>query len=716
MKISLKWINELINIETVDLDELINKLTLGGFEVEEILEIEIDNKKTITLDISATANRSDSLSIQGIALEIAVLLNHAPKISNYATKNFNWPQNIENVSQPILTNKFCSGFTALTIENLNTLISPKWLKQKLIASGIIPENNLIDFQNYILLETGYPFEFYDLDKIYSKLNTSQFNLNLTCGKSLENFSASNEGDYKLNDSILILKANDLPISIAGIIPSQDVCYSSTTKSLLIEGSIFNAAKIRQQSRMLGLRTDRSARYEKSLKNTNLLESFYRLIRLLGIANPNLICKLHTIAQSSEQDVLTISLNYENIKKVLGPIKETESQEYTYTYTYTYKYKYISPKTITNSLERLQFQVLYDKQNFLWKVTVPDLRSDDIVREIDLIEEIGRLYGFNNFLTRLPSIKKIGTEDFDYQTRKKVTSCLINLGLNELIQYSLVNEKTYMSNEIKLINPLVKDYSNLRSSLLPNLLKAVEENIKKGNSVLEGFEYGHVFSGNSSKIVKEKEHVAGIFGGIKTKSAWSESSKLLTWFEAKGKIEQLFTKLNIVIYWKSYTPVKEKNILHHYCTGELYLTNGSKVGVFGQVHSIIAKNLNLSSDIYLFEFDFELIQNQIQQNKLAVYQEYSSYPKIMKDLSFIIRNEISFNKLKEILYLNGSKFLTEINLLDEYRGTSIPDEHTSLCLQLIFQSDKETLQNKKVETIIDNLKTLLTKKFNATIRM
>jgi phenylalanyl-tRNA synthetase beta chain len=127
-------------------------------------------------------------------------------------------------------------------------------------------------------------------------------------------------------------------------------------------------------------------------------------------------------------------------------------------------------------------------------------------------------------------------------------------------------------------------------------------------------------------------------------------------------------------------------------------------------------LNLSLDTYLFEFDFELIQNQIQQNKLAVYQECSSYPKITKDLSFIIHNKISFDKLKEILYLNGSKFLTKINLLDEYRGTSIPEEHSSLCLQLIFQSDKETLQNKKVETTIDNLKILLTTKFNATIRM
>jgi len=382
---------------------------------------------------------------------------------------------------------------------------------------------------------------------------------LTVGKAGEKFLANNDTEYNLNNSILMVNANELPISIGGIIPNKSVECSIDTKSLLIEGSVFNAAKIRQQSRMLGLRTDRSSRYEKALKNINLLESFYQLISLLRIANPNLVCKFHTIAQPINQKNRTITLNFSNIKKVLGPTKEsTKSNQ-----------EYISPKIITDSLERLKFEVDYDKTNNLWEVTVPNLRSDDIVREIDLIEEIGRLYGFDNFLTRLPAIKNIGMKDLSYQTRKKVTSCLINLGLNELIQYSLVNEKTYMNNEIALINPLVKDYSNLRSSLLPNLLKAAEENIKKGNSILEGFEYGHVFSGNISEIIQEKEHVAGIFGGIKTKSAWSESSKLLNWFEAKGKIEQLFTKLNILIYWKSYTPVKEKNISHPYCTGEFY---------------------------------------------------------------------------------------------------------------------------------------------------
>ena len=717
MQISLKWVNELVNIETVNLDELINKLTLGGFEVEEVFETEINHEKIISLDISTTANRSDSLSIQGLSLEIAALLNQSPKVSNYSTKDFSWSKKIQTVSQLSLTNLECTGFVSLIVENLTDLTPPKWLQQKLITSGVTPENNLLDFQNYILLETGYPFEIYDLEKIYSKLEkeNSEFNLKLTSSENLSEFSASNKITYKLDNSLFVIKANELVISLAGIISNEEVQYSNTTSSLLIEGSIFNAAHIRQQSRKLGLRTDRSSRYEKSLKNTNLLESLYRLIALLRIKNPNLICKLHTIAQSSEEDVKTISLNYETIKNVLGPIDiqpNLESNEL----SNFYNYSYISPKIVTELLERLSFTVKYDNSNKVWEVIIPFLRNDDIVLEIDLIEEIGRLYGFNNFLTRLPNIKKIGTEDSHYKIRKKLTSCLIHLGLNELIQYSLVPNQTHLTNEIELINPLVKDYSNLRLSLLPNLLTAVADNIKNGNSILESFEYGHIFSGERSETLVEQESIAGIFGGIKTKSSWSERLETVNWFEAKGRMDQLFQKLNLLIYWKSYFPIKETKILHPYRTAEIYLTTGIKLGVFGQIHPIVAKQLSVSPNLYLFEFNFETIQTQMYQNKVVVYQDYSSYPKIIKDLSFIIKDNISFHRLKEILYLNGTKFLTEIKLLDEYRGNSIPENSTSLCLQFIFQSKQETLQNKKIETIIQKLESVLMKKFNAIIRV
>ena len=702
MQISLKWVNEFVNIETVDLDYLIDKLTLGGFEVEEI--IELNNKKEIALDISATANRSDSLSIQGISKEIAALLNKPCKQSNYSIDNLNWKQEIENLSSVIQDEETCSTFICMTVENVTDITVPKWLKNKLISSGLTPTNDLLDFQNYILLETGYPFEFYDLDKISSKLNTSKFNLTIETGTEQEDFLASDNIKYSLNRSIPVIKANDFAISIAGIIPHKDVCYSNDTKSLLIEGSIFNSTKIRQQSRVLGLRTDRSARYEKSLKDTNLLESFYKLICLLRISNPNLICKLHTSNQSIRQTTKPIVLKYKTLQEILGPVKESTKSD-----------AYLSPKLVTNYLNRLDFNSVYDESELTWKVEIPYSRSDDIVREIDLVEEIGRLHGFNNFLARLPKIKTVGNEDYSYQTRKKITSSFLNLGFNELIHYSLVNEKTFTENEIKLVNPLISDYSNLRSSLLPSLIKTVQENLKQGNQAIEGFEFGHVFSGDISTDFQEKEHVAGIFGGIGTKSIWSDSPKPLSWFEAKGKIELFFKQLNLSPKWETCSFAENNEIFHPYCTAKLYFDNGISLGTFGQIHPMLTKRLNLSPNLYLFEFDFQSIQNQMQTNKLKMYQKYSLYPKIIKDLSFVIHQDISFKEIEELVYLNGTKFLSNISLLDEYKGESIPEDHVSLCLQLTFQSNETTLQNKEIETTINNLQSLLTTKFKAKIR-
>ena len=707
MKIALKWVNELINVETINLEDLIEKLTLGGFEVEEIIEVSLNNEKTTTLDISSTANRSDSLSIQGISLEIGALINKSINVCKYSTINFNWKQQIKNLPEIFLSKNFCPTFIALKVENLTELTVPKWLRQKLIYSGILPRNNLLDFQNYILLETGYPLEFYDLDKICSKLNSSNFKLNVTSNKNNETFCANNGLNYELDDSILTVKANDLSISIAGIIPNKNVSYCSNTTSLLIEGSIFNSVKIRQQSRILGLRTDRSAKYEKLLKNTNLIESCYRLISLLRISNPNLICKLHTITQTIEKNIKPISLKYSHINRILGPIKDKKLNNN--------KYNYISTQTVSNYLIRLKFLINYDENNLTWEVYIPDSRSDDIIHEIDLIEEIGRLHGFNNFLTQLPKIKAIGIEDSSYKTRKKLTSCFISLGLNELIHYSLVKEKTYIKNEIKLINPLLKDYSNLRASLLPSLIETVSFNLKNGNKTIEGFEYGHIFSRNPSTTYEESEYVAGIFGGIEIKALWSDSSKILDWFEAKGKIEELFKKLNILVYWKSYIALNN-NILHPYSSSKLYLNNGEDLGIFGQIHPMLSKKLNLSRNIYLFEFDFTLIKNQIQTNKLKIYKEYSLYPKVVKDLSFIVSNKISFEEIQKILWCNGSKFLTQIHLLDQYQGESIPNEYTSLCLQLTFQSNEKTLQNKDIETIIKKMHKLLMNKFNVDLRI
>jgi len=705
MQISLKWINELVNIEDINLDTLMEKLTLGGFEVEEILEVEINRQQQIVLDISATANRSDSLSIYGISIEIAALLNQPIRIPKYILKNKEWNQLIEEKSEVFSDDSNCSMFLAVIVENLTNQTSPKWMKDKLRSSGIVPSNDFSDFQNYILLETGYPFEFYDLEKIQSELTSSEFSLSIEEAQNNQNFLASNEISYQLDTSILTIKANETPISIAGIVRDQNFIVSESTRNLLIEGSIFKSVKIRQQSRKLSLRTDRSARYEKSIRTTYLKESCYRLLSLLRILNPNLTFKLHTIKQTPEKSLEPILLRYETINEILGPINSSNQS----------KLKYISREKIDDYLTRLNFKFKSDQLKDSWQVKIPHLRTEDIMREIDLIEEIGRLHGFNNFLTTLPKIATIGNEDSHYKIRKKVTTCLLNLGLNEFIHSSLVNPTTFLTNEIKLVNPLLVDCSNLRISLLPNLMKTVQENLKQKNLSIEGFEYGHVFSSSSKTNFEEKEHVAGIFGGIKSKLSWTNSEIEISWFEAKGKLEQLFEQLNLRTYWKPCLNRKEITLLHPYRSAEIFLDSGISLGVFGQIHPLLANKLNFSSEIYLFEFNLEVIELQIQKNKLTFYKSYSLYPKIVKDLSFIIQKDISFEKIRETLYSNGTEFLSEINLLDEYQGQSIPPKCTSLCLQFVFQSNKRTLETKEIENILQQFQSILVEKFNANIR-
>ena len=701
MLISLKWINELINVENTNLEELIEKLTLGGFEVEDTFEILVGKTNETVLEISATANRADSIFAEGIAKEIGALINKPHFLNPYKVDKFK-PETIlaDSFLKNQIDNDNCSTFITIIAENLQNTSSPKWLKQKLISSEVEPTNDLSDFQNYILLETGYPFEFYNFDKIQEKVNTQDFELTLTTVNKLD---AENQYS-KLQDDTLILKQNDLSLGIAGICSNEhlQVKDASNLTSIVIEGSIFGSKKIRQTSRKLGLRTDRSARYEKGLNNYNFNKTVCRLLNLLRINNPNITYKINTIAQVEEKPLRSICLNYKNIIEILGPTQINKNS----------KSMDISIQQITSYLQRLDFKFEVNSKTNSWDVLIPKSRMDDITREIDLIEEIGRLHGFNNFISYLPSVKTIGLEDFSYQTRKKLTACFLSEGLSELIQYSLVKEEPFLQNSVKLVNPLISDCSILRTSLLPSILTTLTENIKQGNRNIEGFEFGHIFSTKNS----EKEYVGGNFGGIETKRTWSESTEILSWFEAKGKLEDIFKKLNIRIIWRKTIPQTYQKILHPYRTAEFCLLDGTFLGIFGQVNPIMAKQMNINSDIYLFEFDFTVLKNELKNNLLPLYEVYSSYPKIIKDLSFIVNQAVSFVDIQKSILETGTDVLIQLELLDEYKSESIPSDCISLCIQLTFQSTEKTLRTQEVETILNSIQTMLVEKYNIIQRV
>lgn len=712
MQISLEWLSELVNIwpiiYTYNLDFFIQKLTLGGFEVEGISKININNNQHTVLEITATANRADSLSIQGIAKEVRALLA-VKYINSVHLSSFHSVKS--KLQSTLLKNKLvnsqlmaCSFFLAISVRNVHVSNSPNWLKRKLQSSGIEPKNNLLDFQNYILLETGYYFELYDLEKIYSNLNSKVFNLIISSGDSSHSFLATNNCNYKLNSDILVLKANKELLSIAGIITNSDFQYSNATNSILIEGSIFDSKKIRQTSRKISLRTERSARYEKNINSHNLIEAFWRFLYLLRVSNESIICKIHTAALKENIDKPNIVVNYKTINQVLGPVYNIQNG----------KYSNLKRFQISNYLKRLGFKFFIKMNPTHWIVSVPIDREEDILRPIDLIEEIGRLHGFNNFITQVPKINKIGTEDFSYQVRRKLINCFLSEGLNEVINYSLTNFKEIKN--VSLINPLLNDYSKLRSTLLPGLVKIISENLKQTSNSLEAFESGHVFFKSDSLLSYETEQIAGSFGGTKIRNSWSTNTYQLSWFEGKGKLENILRKLNLLVYWRSGLFDIYKGILHSHRTGIIYLSSGLPLGIFGQIHPILAKQLNISSEIYLFELNIETISYCLKSQILPTYQLYSLYPKVTKDIAFIISKEISFEQIKHTILLSGTKLLNSVKLIDEYNGKSIPSGKTSLCIQLTFQSVDRTLFNNEIEKIIKRIEKILIAEFDVTVRV
>jgi phenylalanyl-tRNA synthetase beta chain len=707
MRVSLNWINELVNIRNINLEILIEKLTLGGFEVEDIFQIIVDEKKDIILEISATANRTDSISINGISKEIAALTDQSIQKNSLSVDHFTSEQILQTLfaeSKP-LNIKGCSDFIVIRAENIENLESPKWLKQKLLSSGIQPTNSLSDFQNYLLLETGYPFEFYDFNKIKKDIANDDITYKLTTNNKNSSFIGVNDVKYELTESILTVNANDLILSVGGIIQNKNYSCDEKTSSFLIEATIFDSKTIRQTSRNLGIRTERSARYEKELNNSCFIQAICRLLNLLKINNPKINYKIENIAQITPKQIKPITLTYKNVIEILGPVINNTTK----------RTNNLSITQISNYLKQLEFDNEFEDSTSSWSIKVPAVRSNDVTREIDIIEEIGRLHGFNNFVTELPNMTNVGKEDISYQARKKLITCFLSEGLTELVQYSLVENQTSQQ-LISLINPLTKDVSQLRTTLLIGLLQSIESNLKQGNRSVEGFEFGHIFSGDIEGDYSEKECISGVLGGFTSKSTWSNESFDLSWFEAKGKINDIFSKLQISIFEKQISGNQYETILHPHKTITFYSTENEYIGIFGQVHPNLINELDIPLNTYLFELDFEFLKNKLNTNQLTLYKPYSSYPKIVKDLSIVLNQTIPFSEIRTFISEIGTDLLTEINLLDEYKGDSIPLDKTSLCIQLVFQSSQKTLRTEEVEKIVNLIVLKLTEKYQIMQRI
>ena len=776
MYISLKWIQEIIGVQKLTLNELVNRLTLAGFEIESITNKKYFESCDLILDISFTANRADVSNIRGLISEIIALFTsnfflETPthikalilldsqrdfdifdlnqKLDLKQTKSKSYPINSKINPTHLLSsrlykiinnykvcqrkyslwewylqkksfNKVIKNLSIHDIRHSNESVilsnvesnkvevksSPYWIKKRLELMGFKPVNNIIDTINYLMLETGQVFFAYDL-KILEDLMTTKNLLFITkpaIQSSLLKISESKT--IELNNNILTLTINNKIISIPGFIQNYTTIVNKDTSHILLQYGVYDQKIIKKFSKILNLRTDYSIKSEKQTDLNLLEQSYLRLIHLFWTQNikfehrnsnkntfkyvGNNFSLFDRYIKQSEKKIKIV---YKNIRKLTGPYNHSNA---------------LTDFQIIRNLKLLNFKInLQTDQNCY--VLIPLARKADIEREVDLIEEIVRVIGFNKFKPITMDNNQFGYLTKFEKLKRRLRDYFLNLGFNESLHSILIKKDS--KEEIRLKNPLFNESSVLRLSLLNGLVDKVEFNQKNiGEKTFETFELGRVYNLLLDGKKKEIEVISGVFGGQLFHSSWGGENSSINWFEAKGILETLMEKLNLSlpIYWERENNHGSK--FHPNLTSNFFIGN-QKVGVFGQIHPILALKKNIQKKVYLFEINTELLNRFSESKNLINYIPYSSYPVSYIDLSFIVNKSIFSYEIKKIICRLSQPLLKSISLFDYYSEAPIKEGYCSLSFKLKFQSDTRTLSNEEVLEITNPIIVYLEKHYD-----
>jgi phenylalanyl-tRNA synthetase beta chain len=373
---------------------------------------------------------------------------------------------------------------------------------------------------------------------------------------------------------------------------------------------------------------------------------------------------------------------------------------------------LQPGDVERILTALGCQLTPTAEDRVWHVTVPPYRYRDLEREIDLIEEIARLYGFNNFCDTLPGKTEPGYLSVEQALTRKIQAAFRAVGLTEVIHYSLV--KTEGENQVVLSNPLFVEYSALRTELLTGLIAAFQYNLEQGNGALNAFEIGRVFW-REEEGLNETDMLAGIMGGDPTQGRWVRSGREqpMSWFEAKGNLESVFARLGLPV---EFQPDRRSAILHPGRTASLWI-RGVRLGTFGQLHPQLRQERDLPDELYVFELDLDVILDQMDQeeNVTPPFQPYSTYPASDRDLAFFAPVQVSVSDIERSVRKAAGALLESVELFDEYRGENVPDGKRSLAFRLTYRAGDRTLTDEDVEPVHQKVREALEEKFQVSLR-
>ena len=656
------------------------------FETEQELGsdvVEVLGLNDYILDLSITPNRADALSMRGLTYELGALYNN--KV------NFNDVKKEENYDatslQVAVESDSCRNYVGQIVKNVEVKSSPLWLQTRLMNSGIRPINNIVDITNYVLLEFGQPMHAFDKDLVGDKIVVRDAKE----GEVLETLDGE---ERKLQTSDLVITDGTRAIALGGVMGGKNTEVSEETKNIILESAYFNPTTVRRTSAVHGLRSDSSARFEKGIDPNMQKAALARAVELILELCPNAVVESSVgVVNKEEEKVVEITTSY--INNYLGITLSTEE--------------------IAAILEGLSFTVEVTGENLV--VKVPTRRPDISIKQ-DLVEEVIRIYGYDNLASTLPKFSKTTKGGLTYSQRmvRDLRAVYASLGFNDTINYSLVSEEEATEytledhHKVRLLMPMTETHSTLRQSLVPGLLNTVQYNAARKQKDLKLLEIGRVFFGSGDDNIQPKEtlYLSAALTGEERATKWLKESSSLDFFAAKGYLEVVFDRLGLdekVTYKKS-----KLEGMHPGRFAEVYLGE-KRIGFIGEVHPQVADKLGLNTT-YVFEINLDEV---ISESKVKPkYEEVTKYPEITRDIAMLVDVKDEYQNIYNVIESVNSKLITKVELFDLYVGAALLVGKKSLALTITYSDKQKTLTDEEVTAVHDKVLSALTE-YGAIIR-
>ncbi|MBN2570701.1 MAG: phenylalanine--tRNA ligase subunit beta [Ignavibacteriales bacterium] len=643
----------------------------------------------VILDINVTPNRSDALSHIGVARDLSAIFNKQLKIPEIKfTESDN---NINKLASVEILNYIdCPRYFAKVVTDVRINESPEWLKKKLLNVGLRPINNIVDITNFVLYETGQPLHAFDLDLLANK------KIIVRNEKEKVKFTTLDDKEREITSTDLMICDGKCSVAVAGVMGGKNSEVTINTKNILIESAYFNPSAIRKTSKRLGLSTDASYRFERGVDPSIAPYAANRAAQLMRELTGGTIAKDSIDIYPKKIIPRKVSLRFNRITRILG--------------------FEIPKESIQQILKNLQFNI-FKNVNSQIEVEVPTFRPD-IEREIDLIEEVARIYGYD----KIPPVNKISItlEERVYQNTfdDKLRDIMVSLGFFEIVSNSLQKEETAnkFGTAINVLNPKSYEMASVRTSLIPGMLITIKKNLNVQEKNLRFFEIGQIFNRikdgkliDFSDFIEESKLLIGITGKA-VESEWYEKDRQFDFYDLKESVEQTleFFFTNIKCIEKFY---KDGNDLFEYYFEKEF--NGKKIGIGGKIKKEILDYFDITQDVYVFDFNLDILK-QIEL-PIKKYQELLKYPKVIRDFAIIIDKKTDNSDVMKFILKNSLNVLKNIKLFDIFESESLGKDVKSLAFQLEFWNSEKTLTEEEVDKYFWDMIEKTKNKFNAKLR-